>query len=410
LVLTKSFAKLKDKGWFYWATVVLLIAAGVLAGYWLEKQQFALQLRYQIYQFFTQSVSPRKAIVQRTVVVLIGDEEFWKGEPARRIPIKRSYLAKIVRALDGADPAVIAIDFDLRSQMPDGSFVEHDDYKKETDQFLAAVKDVSARRPVVLPRTIKFNEGYYTTESDIHDRLSEGNSVRKGYISLPFDYRKVPLTLVMKDGSKVDSFAEAIVRAVNEKALASVEGQKDSPYGTYLPTGNFTVLSSAEVLSPSEETLKKLRHNIVIIGAGWSNRAYGRGGMADIHFTPVGPIQGALLHANYVEALLDQRTAKSWGEAAIIVVDVILSFVIAVIFVLVAKLGWKLLSLLILLCFLALFSYFSWLNLGLFYDFFVPAVLVAGHSIYEQLRELRSEARKGRDRKPTPAQPAATNE
>jgi CHASE2 domain-containing sensor protein len=363
-------------------------------GHWLEKQEVAIKLRYKIYQFMTQSLLAREAYVQRTVIVLITDEEYWKGELARRSPIKRDYLAKLIRALDSADPSVIAVDFDLRSQTADGVFVEHDDYKKETEEFLNAVKDVSQRRPIVLPKTIRFENGYYFPESDIYDQFNfQNGTVRTGYISLPFDYRKVPLSLIMKDGTTVDSFAQAIVRVAKEEALQPLLNEEKAPYGSYLPEKSFTKLSATDVLNATDDTKNKLRHNIVIIGGAWSNRAYGRGGRVDAHFTPVGQLSGVLLHANFVEALLDRRTSRSWGETALIVFEGILSLAVAVIFALVTRFLWKILWLFILLIVLAVFSYFSWLNLGLFYDFFVPTVLVVGHAIYEQIREWAAERR-----------------
>lgn len=93
-----------------------LVVLGVWLGRWLEQQEFALDLRHKASHLMQQS--PRGAFVQRMVVVLIGDEEYWKGELARRAPIKRDYLAKPVKQLDIADPALIALDFDLRSQTP----------------------------------------------------------------------------------------------------------------------------------------------------------------------------------------------------------------------------------------------------------------------------------------------------
>ncbi len=391
MIIKEVYRKAKNKGLFYWLVVVVLIILGIPVGHWLEGQRFAIQLRYKLTQLITQRFSPHRAIVQRTVLVLIQDEEFWTGEPARRTPIKRDYLAKLVRALDAANPAVIAVDFDLRSQMPDGTIIEHQDYRNETQEFLETIRDVSQRRSIILPKTVRFTDGYYVTESDIYDNFDfQNRKVLRGYIALPFDYRKVPLNLTTKDGAVIDSFSQAIVRAVNERALEPVSQENEVLYGSYLPSDSFTKLSGADILIPNDEIKKKLSHNIVIIGAGWNARAYGRGGMVDVHLTPVGPLQGPLIHANFVEALLDQRTAKPWGEKFLIVIEAISSFSVALIFALVERLHWKLLSMVILLIALVFFSYLSWLNLGLFYDFFVPAVLVAGHSIYEQVHEWQS--------------------
>ncbi|HEX7177973.1 MAG TPA: CHASE2 domain-containing protein [Pyrinomonadaceae bacterium] len=387
------FKRVRQKGAFYWGTVVALIVIGVFVGRWLEKQEFALELRYKLFKM-VQSASPNKPFVQGTSVVLIGDEEYWKGDLARRIPIKRDYLAALLRRLDKADPAVIALDFDLRAQTPDGSYVMHPDYQDETKQLLEAVRDVSKNRSVILPKTMtRLKSGGYVTEPDIYDGFDfQGGKVRTGYIALPFDIRKVPLSQKLRDGGRVESFAEAIVRARNERALDRVRDLESLPYGDYLEHGAFDVFSPADVLANKPEVLDKLRHDIVIVGAGWSNRAYGRGGAADSYFTPVGPLQGALIHANFVEALLGNRTSRPFGETALKVIEVIATLLVAVIFALISNPLGKFFSIVLLMAMLVLFSIFSRLNLGLFYDFFIPMLLVVVHAAYEQIREWQTHA------------------
>src|SRR5258707_7663447 len=64
--------------WFYAA---LLIAAGIWIGEWLEEKQAFLDLRYRGYQI-TQDISGRlkgQLYDHNTVLVLIGDEEYWQG-------------------------------------------------------------------------------------------------------------------------------------------------------------------------------------------------------------------------------------------------------------------------------------------------------------------------------------------
>lgn len=56
---------------------------------------------------------------RRTVLVMVGDEEFWKGEGlAGRTPTKRSYLAGLLRAVGRAGPEVIALDFACARRRP----------------------------------------------------------------------------------------------------------------------------------------------------------------------------------------------------------------------------------------------------------------------------------------------------
>ncbi len=387
-----------QKGIGYWLTVIALILVGMWVGSWLEKQQFALALRYKIYQVM-EKVSPRQPYVQRTVLVLIGDEEYWKGELARRSPIKRDYLGKLIKALDKADPTLIAVDFDLRSQTTDRPF-EHPDYKAETENFLNSVKEVAARRPIILPKTVKLTaDGYYVAEPDIYDGFDfQTDNVDYGYIQLPYDYRMLPLGLHMRDGAEVKSFAEAIASKDSEAVVRAAKSGKEFPYGTYLNADAFTKVYASEVLNPTPETLKKLRDKIVIIGGDWGKFAYRRGCKIDTHLTPVGDLGGVYMHANYVEALLGNRTYGHMGDKVLKAVEFIVSLILAVIFALGPR-GWARLGLVLLLCvFLTFLSYLSWLNLGRFFDFFVPMILILGHAVFEQVREWRHDSLKFHER------------
>lgn len=388
------YKRLRRKGLVYWLTVVVLVVGGIYAGRWLEKQDFALDLRYRLFRR-VQSAGPNKPFVQGTSVVLIGDDEYWKGELARRVPVKRDYLAKLLRHLDKADPAVIALDFDLRAQAPDGSYVMHPDYADETRTLLEAVRDVSKNRWVILPKTItRLSEGGYITEPDIYDGFDfQGGNVLSGYIALPFDIRKIPLRQAMRDGGYVESFAEATVRARNERALDPVRDLESLPYGAYLEPGAFDIISPTDVLADKREVFDKLRHGIVIVGAGWSTRAYKRGGPADSYFTPVGPLYGALIHANFVEALLSNRSSRPLGEVALKVLEAVATLMVAVIFALISRPPLKLLAIVLLMGLLLMFSVLSRLNLGFFYDFFIPTFLVGLHAAYEQIREWKIHAR-----------------
>src|SRR5437588_8259619 len=159
--LRDAAGRLKQKGLFYWLSAFALVVVGVIVGHWLETQDLATALRYKAYQFITQRFSPRKAYATRTAVVLVGDE-FWTDPLlAHRSPIKRDYLVQLVSALDDANASAIALDFDMRWPDPGGGAVAYHDYDDETQRLLEAIRDVSKRRPVILPMTIRWDDGYY---------------------------------------------------------------------------------------------------------------------------------------------------------------------------------------------------------------------------------------------------------
>jgi len=390
---TELIGQLRRKGLLYWVRVVVLMAIGTVVGDWLGRQEIWVDLRYRIYQAQHAS-GPRKPLAERTAVVLIGDDEYWKGELGRRVPIKRRYLAKLVRELDSANPAVIALDFDLASPLPDGSLVEHSDYRPEKTELLNVIKRASMRRKIVLPRTVDLDEQQrYVLRSDIYDRFDFGKgrqNIYMGYIALPYDIRQVPLTLKLHGGGSVDSFATAIVRAYHAKALLRVPEGDSLPYGSYLRAGEFRQLSARDVLKGRRETLEQLAHKIVILGGAWHKQGYGRGDQIDTYFTPVGWIGGAFIHANYVEALLDGRVYEALDERIVKGIEIILVLLGAMIFALEIRPSRKWMAASVLCVILVVVNYFILQNLGEFFDFFVPLVLIAAHAVLDQVLEWRS--------------------
>lgn len=390
--LRALWQQLRRQGAGHWVTVLILAVFGLYAGRWLGSEQVWIKVRYEIYQA-SQNFVPHRPYPKNTVLVLIGDEEYWKGELARRVPIRRDYLAHIVRALASANPAVIALDFDMRSPMPDGSMINHRDYEKETWALAEAIKDASRITKIVIPATIGKNNGAYILESDIfagYDFARE--RVRKGYIALPNDLRQVPLQLKLKDGKETDSFSEAIVRSFNEEVLKRLPKYDSLPYGSYIPRGEFQVVKAGELLRPGAVDLQKLAHKAVLVSGAWSRSAYGRGGEIDTYPTPVGQIPAVFIHANYVEAILDSRTYYAFGPRIEIGLEILAVVVIAVLFALELKASTKLKWIGGLLGGLLLLSYFLWQNLGRFFDFFVPIILLSCHFALEQIRNWRAKA------------------
>ena len=396
VIVREYLRQLRAKGLSYWIRLGVLLAIGGFLGHWLGEKDIWIDLRYKIYQA-QQRFTARPARAERTVLVLIQDEEYWKGKLGRRVPIKRDYLADLVLALTAANPAVIALDFDLSSPTPKGDPAEHPDYQAETKTLLEAVKKASQRTKIVLPRTVDFDEQHhYVSLSDIHDGFVFGPSkknIYEGYIALPYDIRRVPGSLEVKGAkSSVDSLALAIVKAYDEAALKRVPKSDSLPFGSYLAAAEFRQLSSRDVLKRRREVLDQLAHKIVIVGGAWHKQGYERGELIDTYNTPVDWIGGAFIHANYVEALLDGRAYKALPEWIVELLVALLVIAGAIIFALEIRPSTKGLTAAVLSVSLILVSYFFLQNLGLFFDFFIPLLVVAAHFTIEKILEWREEA------------------
>jgi CHASE2 domain-containing sensor protein len=389
---------IKRKGGWHWAQIAILIVLGAYLGHQLGERQRGLQWRYRIYRF--QQALSGKTWVKRTRLVLVEDDDYWQGELARRAPIKRDYLARLLRAIARADPVVIALDFDLRSPTPDGSIPDHSDYASETDEFIRAVREIAETTKVVLPTNVNFNPhgSGYITESTIYDRypLPPGK-VLKGYIELPYDLRQVPLPLPLPSGHPVDSLASAVARAAGEtEALRrALAGHGALPYGRFLEAESFKHFPASQVLRSDQAALRDmLGHRVVVVGANWSRLAYGRGGRVDETSSPIGRVGAVFIHANYIEALInsDASILRPLGEKTAIALEIVISFGIAYIFALSVGRSRKVVLALLACGGVIAFSYFFWQNLGLFFDFFIPLILLLLHACYEQIAGWREAA------------------
>jgi CHASE2 domain-containing sensor protein len=197
------------------------------------------------------------------------------------------------------------------------------------------------------------------------------------------------LALTMKERTtKVDSFASAILGAIDEQSLTDAKSKEQDalPYGTFIEPERFIQHSANYVLTSEAKTLEKdMAFKVVIVGGAWHQFGVNQGPEYDSHQSPVGNVYGAFVHANYVEALLDSRTYKPMRQSLATGIEVFFSVLLAVLLSfdtgLFAKAG-----IVGFLCVMILgISYVSWQNLGLFFDFLVPVVLLAAHILVEKL-------------------------
>jgi CHASE2 domain-containing sensor protein len=401
--LVEVIKRLAGKKPWYWLKVAIIIVIGLYLGHSLDEEGYLTGPRYKMSQFL-QSLTPFPPYPKHTALVLIQDEEYWRGEPEGRVPIKRDYIGKLMEALDKANAAVIAIDFDLRSQSAPGSDdLEQPGYRAETDLFCKAVWAASQRRKVILPKTISLthvgkDDYFYETKPDIYDKCDFGGGrVSKGYIALPPDTRLAPLlSLEVKGGPPLDSFSQAIARAHDEDVLRHLRETEELPYASFINQEEFEkkVVSAGDLLKGEPAALKRVENKVVILSGAWHSQGFETGMLIDSYDTPAGIIPGAFIHANYVEAMLDSRIFRTWGGWTLVIIEILLSLCVALPFALEIRALQKLLAVVFIGLVTLVFSYFSLRNLGLFFDPFIPLILVAAHGAFEQIREWRADAHK----------------
>jgi CHASE2 domain-containing sensor protein len=394
--VTKQLDAFKKKKLGYWLRAAVAVILGVWLGDQLSKSDLWLEQRRTTYRSL-HKLNPRKPHPKWVTLILIEDNEYWLGQPAGRKPTRRDYLAGLMRAIAAANPALVALDFSLRSPSPEGNPIFHLDYKQETEDLLDAIREIAEKCPVVISKTLGPEEdGLYTTDSDVYDRYDfRGANVLKGHIGLPYDERLVPaMPVPLQNGCKLDSFAGAIVRAVHPEMLKKKRELGETlPYGDFMKLEEFTSVSAADVLRNEPSAIAALAHRLAIIGAHWHADAINRWAFIDLHGSPNGNMPGVVLHANYVEAILDSRVYPGWSPLALHIVEGIGAALVVFIFTFEISALSKASAVAVVALILVALSAFSLLVFGLVLDFFVPVVGAIGHGLFEQVLEWRDKAR-----------------
>jgi CHASE2 domain-containing sensor protein len=393
----------------YWLFALAVIGAATFGSSYVYERLNLTDARSSFFQRLLDWRQPAEPKFVR--LVLIENDEYWLGELAGRRPIKRDYLARLVDKLVAANAHVIALDFDVR--LPDPRSMEiPQDYRAETLTLIHSIENAARQgKKVVLATPISLDrEGRYHRDSDIyqaHDLCRPGSTdeVRKnitcGYIALPRDRLVLPARQTMADGSSLDSFALAVARAWEPELIDRMLKRIGSNvrYGSFISDETFTNsgarLSARAVLDGSVGN--KLASKTVIVGAHWSRDAAGRGPRIDLHWTPVGNMVGAMLHANFAESLVDSRIFGATPEWVLRVIEIAFSLFAALVFALIPRFSGKLISILPVLVLLFLAQWAVLHGFGIFFDIFVPLVGLALHGLIERLfapREHGSEARR----------------
>jgi CHASE2 domain-containing sensor protein len=369
-----SLQRLASRGRAYWSIVIVLTVAGVCIGKFCEDNDLALRERYWIYQSFLH-ITPWKATAYQTAVVLIGEEDYWKTLEGRS-PVSRRYIASLLRAVDACSPRMIALDFDLK--VPPRA--------AEDDELLRAIDEVSHRRPVILPVTLRqVGQFDYQPWPQIYSGYHFSGVVRVGHIQVFDDVRPIPVGLHLKNGERQDSFSEAIVRLVAPSKIEGFKDDENQPFATFLPRSEFVALGASSVLAGIDRSpLGKLYSKIVIVSGDWGVHDIRRRRIDD-HETPVGRLTGSLVQANYIEALLSSRTYRELNWLIAILLEVILVGMLVVLFAL-NEISWVKF---IFLCMLSVILCCLLLDMaGFYYDFYFPLILLAIHGGIEAIKEM----------------------
>ena len=402
---------------------VLLIVLAFNVAVHLESVQHALPMIQQAQLSFHQwlcSVAPRAVTPKLVRLVEIDDAAHLKlGEPT-----DRAFLAKLVTNAARGGAAVVVLDIKLLA--PEGMSNGEDvpERAAQNAALLGAAREAASRgTPVVLTTWLKRESHEFSRMPNVFadaafERPDENGRcpaasgapardssgapvqpacVRIGNINLPVDKRRIPLVTVMHGTEEhSESLALAAANAYEEvidrtprtrekPAIAHALGAQEFVYGSFVAEDGFQTIPIFPLAEGDDHALRLCRGRIVLVGGTWRSDL-GHGEPVDSYMTPVGRMRGMYLHANYIEALLDDRYSPEVPLAVALLFDFGAGLWLYVRFHQATE--WRAqLRLLFIPAVLLVISYVVFANLNLYLDFILPLGAYFVHLAVEYVRD-----------------------
>jgi hypothetical protein len=403
-VCRKAIHPIVRKGWLHWFRFAILLAIGSYIGHELSQSERFIDWRYALYQKQVRWQRRGPIYPKYTALVLLNDDDYWSEAYQARAPLKREQLAALLDRLNAAGVNTVAFDVFLSSPRPANPSYDFSDYTREDEAFFQAVSRMcDAGRHVVLATEYwGIKQPRIEPPSIYMARLHDLPCVVRGHVDFSEDRRKIPGMIQLHDGSYLDSFSLAITKIADPIAYQNLVKDEDKGYrfGQYLTPQDFGKRDGRQFVFSGNEVehmnLVQLRQAVadktVIVGGHWHSAAYGLGRYVDMWNSPGGLESGAMLHANYVEAMRDpSSTFTPISDTTAEVLEWGLAMLMALLGALEVHAGWKW-SGFVLSCMASIVLTFVLLqNLGLFLDFFIPILIIVVHTIVEELLEMRHE-------------------
>jgi CHASE2 domain-containing sensor protein len=408
--LKRMIQPLVRKGVWHWLRFAVLLAGGSWLGHLLSESKALTTLRYTLYSEQLKMQQRGQLYPQKVALVLLEDDDYWGPDFQARTPLKRDQLGSLLEKLNAAGANIIALDVDLRVPLPQTPEYEFPDYRAEDARLYQAVHQICRNgHHMVLASSVGYEDGNYAQLPSIYsEALAHEPCVTSGYIQLPYDMRRIPGSLALDNGKSLDSLSLAVTRIedpVAYQTVAGATGDQGFRFSQYLTEADFAPRDGRQFLFKGTDVRAmtpaqlhaQLGDRIVLIGAKWHANAYGSGPYVDTHASPGGSEPGVMLHANYVEAMLDRTgTFAPISDRTAEAIEIALALVLAIIGALEIHSGWKWGAFVGGTLFCVILTYFLLQNLGLFLDFAIPLFMLFAHTIMEKAIEIWTEWKESR--------------
>ena len=315
----------KKQFWFSFAAAcVPAFILEPLAEEWTAPSAEASSSIFDVHGLYRRRVTGlwRQRVPNFTAIVEIreGREPSWAGMTS--VCKQRGFIAELLKSINKCHPDVIVIDkyFEATTcSAKDGN----------TQNLLDAAKQVTKDTPLVVGRIenslhVDDRFGWSPALVFAPGKDNKGNSVEEGDITFDEDVRRIPLRWEVwnsadaKTGQNKDSLALKAATARNadllqqQPRLNRIINQNKDPYTSFIDipvvSANTLLFGDHQVSEqdwqkhiidqPDKNVAAKLRGKVVLIGENRSD--------IDQHMTDTGDVPGCILHANYIESILDQ--------------------------------------------------------------------------------------------------------
>lgn len=376
----------------------MFVAVGIWVSHEMDKSDVWTDAKYDAF-LVIQKLRGGEVRVPQTTLVAIGDEEYYSPELGARKPLRRDYLARLVAKLAMAKPRLLVLDVDLRSPVPRSGAPDFDIYRNEDMALIEALCEARWSTPIVVAKAVYSDvDRGVVAESDVYQRPDApctipNDRIAVGYLALPTDLRRVPLSLELENGAPVDSLALAAARLLAPKQYQNMVPVDELPYGRFHTPAAFTRIDARHVIDGTRA--QEVAGQIVLIYGDWHVLAKEQGSsVVDTFRTPVGVVGGAFVHANLIETLLAAEQFSSTPKRVAFGVELAVAFMLAVAFAFPAGLFRKLLILLATTAAIAIVSWLSLQVFALFFDILPLLLAMYVHAVADQVEEWRRLARR----------------
>jgi CHASE2 domain-containing sensor protein len=362
-----------------------------------------LHLQLRFYQLLLTHGRPIPLKPDHVSLAIIDDDTHWTALYGDE-PTSRAYLAKLIRNASRTKTKAAAIGLDVELLAP-RNFPEGSDAQTryaDNQELLKAIWFATEQGvPVILggiyyvdkERQYHDLPNIYTEQELLGPENPQCSSCPAfGYLNLPDDKRQIPLQqyLQLSDEANhevVDSFALSLAKAV--RGLQDL--QRDSVLsgkpilGSFLPADEYRSIFVPNLANGESTAEQACAGRIVLIGGYWHD-IQGYGAPVDQHLSPAGYMSGIVLHANYVESLLQHQWTREIPAYIDIILDLLIGCVVYICFEASRKLRWKL-AVLACTFFIPILCAYLFLDLwNRYLDFLLPIELYFLHILYEFVR------------------------